>query len=363
MTEFSRRALLKTGVAAAGVSLFNINHAWSQDVTWDGQPFDARGATLRIGNWGGIWADTQRKLLLDQFEKDYNCKVQYDSTWPWFPKFVANGPKSPALDLTNWNIPEMTKTARAGDFFLPVEELVATLPNASNLWDFSTRTGIGITWAFSRYCYVYRTDTGTPVPTEFKDFWKEEFAGKRGTYITSNTLQMAFLMASAQNFGSGETDWEAGFEAMKEAMPMKISDFTGNMTTLVERGEVTIAVQNDAEAWLQAEKGIPVGTMLWENPKTVLTQTQTVSRYAEPTQKKLAFALLNGFLAADYQTAFANEFWMRPTNKDAVIPEKLAKFGAVNSADATADLHIPDWNAYLENEDDIVEIVNGIFSS
>lgn len=174
---------------------------------------------------------------------------------------------------------------------------------------------------------------------------------------------MAFLMAAAQNFGSGETDWDAGFDAMKKAMPMKISDFTGNMTTLVERGEVDIAVQNDAEAWLQAEKGVPVGCMLWEGPKTVLTQTQTVSRYAEPTQKKLAFALLNGFLSADYQSAFADAFWMRPTNKDAVIPEKLAKHGVANTADATADLHIPDWNAYLENEDDIVETVNGIFSS
>jgi len=359
----NRRTVLKTGAAAAGVSLFNINHAWSQDATYDGGVFDAGGHVLNIAEWGGYWQETQNRLLLDQFQKDFNCKIQYDSTFPWFPKFVANGPEQPPVAICNWNLPEMFKTHQAGDYFLDVEEIKANVPNTAKLWDFAMRTGIGVTWAFSRYCYAYRTDSAGGAPTGFKDFWKPEFAGRRGTYITSNTLQMMFFMASCNAFGSGETDFEAGYQAMRDAMPMKISDFTGNMATLLERGEVDIAVQSDAEALLQKEKGVPVDLYYWDEYKGILTQTKTISRYADPMSKKLAFALLNRTLEAEYQTAFADEFWMRPSNRDAVIPEKMAALGVVNSADATDGLHIPDWQAYIDQEIDIVETVNEIFGS
>ena len=36
---------------------------------------------------------------------------------------------------------------------------------------------------------------------------------------------------------------------MRDAMPAKISDFTGNMQTLVERGEVQIGVQWEGECY------------------------------------------------------------------------------------------------------------------
>ena len=53
----SRRKFLQTTAvltAASTLPLFNINHAWSQDVVFDGQPFDANGATLLLGEWGGM---------------------------------------------------------------------------------------------------------------------------------------------------------------------------------------------------------------------------------------------------------------------------------------------------------------------
>ena len=136
----SRRTLLKTGAAATGVSLFNINHVWSQDVSYDGGVFDAGGAVLNIAGWGGYWEETQNKLVLDQFQKDFNCQIRYDSTFPWFPKYVAAGPENPPFAMNNWNMPEMFKTAGAGDYFIDVDEVRANVPNTSELWDFSTRT-------------------------------------------------------------------------------------------------------------------------------------------------------------------------------------------------------------------------------
>jgi putative spermidine/putrescine transport system substrate-binding protein len=64
-----RRRLLKLGAAAATLPLFNINHAFSQDVTYDGSVFDAGGAVLRIGEWGGPWGELAHKYLLNDFAK------------------------------------------------------------------------------------------------------------------------------------------------------------------------------------------------------------------------------------------------------------------------------------------------------
>ena len=260
----SRRSVLK-GLAAGGAAaastqfgLFNINHAWSQDVHWDGEPFDAGGATFILGEWGGFWEEFVRGAMLENFEKTYNCNVAYDSSWPWFPKYVAGGPQDPAFHMCNWNLPEMMKTARAGDYFLPIEDIKANVPNAADCWDFAFANGIGVTWAFGQYAYVYRTDLVDPAPADFKSFWEDRFAGNRATYITSNTLQMVFFITANVAWGEGPEDMDAGFDAMRRAMPMKISDFTGNMQTLVERGEVHLGVQWEGEVYLQMDKGISV---------------------------------------------------------------------------------------------------------
>jgi len=358
----NRRDLLKLGAAAATIPLFNINHAWSKDVVYDGSVFDAGGAVLRVGEWGGPWGELVRKHLLTSFEKDFNCRVEYDSTWPWFPKFVAGGAKRPPLDVCNWNLPEMFKTAKAGDFFLKIEEIVPNVPNAASLWPFATRNGVGVTWAFGQYGYAYRTDLVSPPPASFKDFWQERFAGKRGTYITSNTLFMTFFLVACSAFGKDQYDLEAGFTALKEARPLKVSDFTGNMQSLMERGEVVIAVQNDAEPLQARDRGAPFGFSYWDIAKPILTQTKTISRHAEPLQKKLAFALLNRTLTPEFMSAMGREFYLRPTIAAMELPDNLIRAGIKNSADATKDLWIPDWAAYLEHEDEIVDQANEIFS-
>ena len=69
----SRRKFIKnTAVLTAAAStlpLFNINHAWSQDVIFDGEPFDSNGATLLLGEWGGFWEEYMRSAFIDDFKK------------------------------------------------------------------------------------------------------------------------------------------------------------------------------------------------------------------------------------------------------------------------------------------------------
>ena len=364
--QISRRGLVAAAAAATLAARQGLD-ALAQDspqVVYTGEVFDAGGATLRVASWGGFWEDAERKYLLDQLEKDFNCKVEYDSAWPWFPKFIAGGVDNPPFDVTNWNLPEMFKTAAAGaaqgGVFVPIEEVQANVPNTADLWEFAYQYGHGITYLFSQLGYGFRTDTGD-APTDFKSFWEDRYSDKRGTYITSNTLQMIFFIVANAVYGTGEDDLAAGYEAMKNGMPMKISDFTGNMQTLLERGEVDICVQHDGEVYAQMDKGIPVNWLYWEERKPMLTQTKTVSRGSGDVQKKLAYAYIDRASSAEFQEQAGAEFYLRPTNKKATMPENLAAKGLVNDASAMEGLWNPDWNWYLENESEIVETVNEIF--
>ena len=103
--KHSRRSILKGGVALGTAvtlpNMFYINHAWAQDVVYDGGTFDAGGATLNVAEWGGGWEEFVRKALTDQFEKDFNCKLNWDSSFPWFPKLVTQGANDPVYDVND----------------------------------------------------------------------------------------------------------------------------------------------------------------------------------------------------------------------------------------------------------------------
>jgi putative spermidine/putrescine transport system substrate-binding protein len=368
--QLTRRQLLASAaVAAAGVGTVTgpskvARAQGDANVIYDGGVFDAGGETLRVGSWGGFWEDMERRLILDQMQKDFNCQISYDNAWPWFPKFVAGGPDNPPLDVTNWNLEELYKTTRSGDFFVPIEELSANVPNTKDLWPFAYTSGLGITYLFSGYGYGYRTDLVDPAPTKFADFWDDRFSDKRGTYIASNELFQTFFVMSSLVFGKDEYDIDAGLDAVQKAMPMKISDFTGNMQTLLERGEVVLCVQTDFEVYAQIDKGIKAGWMYWTEKNPILTQTKVVSKGSNETQKKLAYAYVDRCAGKEFQEAVAKELYLRPTNKTVVIPENLASKGVENTEDGATKLWIPDWNWYVDHDGrgdpDITERVNEI---
>jgi putative spermidine/putrescine transport system substrate-binding protein len=363
-TDVSRRTALKGAAAAAATAtLFNINHSWSKDVLWDGKPFDAGGATLRIAEWGGFWEESVRKYLLPDFEKTYNCKISWDSSFPWFPKFAAGGPKNPFCGIANWNLKDLYQTARAGDYFMPLDEVLPNIPASVYLWDFAKVTGLGITWAYGRYVFGYRTDLIDAPIKKFEDFWRPSLAGKRGTYVTVNELQMTLFLTACSVFGKDQYDLKAGFAAMKTLVPIKLSDFTGNMTALLERGEVVACNQWDGEMWQEQDKGQKIGVYTWEEKKPLLTQSRTISKYAEPMEKKLAYAFMNTTLDPKVFGQFADLFYLRPTCKNIPVTPKMATKGITNTADSIKGFWIPDYQGYLDHADEVEETCNAIFSA
>ncbi len=369
----TRRDFMKTagktalGVGAASTLGFpSIRSAWAQDVYYDGEVFDAGGETLRMAEWGSIWQGHLNEKLLPDFQRDFNCKIEYETAFPWFPKMVASGPKKPPYDLINWNIPDMMKTARAGDFFTPVEEIKANLPNHAELWPFAFATGLGVTWLFGQFGYSYRKDIfeerGIAPPATFKDYWKSEFNGVRGNYTTVNTYQNVHFMVTADVFGSGPTDIKAALEAYKEAAPFKLTDFSNSMNEMLRQGEAIIAVQVDGGPFREIDQGVPVAWEYWTERQPILTQTKTVSKYSTPIRKKLAYALLERFAGPEIQKSMGEFLYFRGTNRTMEVPDNLKAKGVVNTASAAENLWMPPWDWFVENEGEISERVNRIYA-
>ena len=95
-------------------------------------------------------------------------------------------------------------------------------------------------------------------------------------------------------------------------MPLKISDFTSQMQTLLQRGEVDICVQHDGEVFAQMNRGTPVDFLYWQERKPIHPQIMTVSQGSSDDQKQLAYAYINRACSPEIQERYAAELTSTP---------------------------------------------------
>jgi putative spermidine/putrescine transport system substrate-binding protein len=330
------------------------------EVVYDGEVFDAGGATLNVGNWGGIWEETQRKASVNQFEQDFNCQIAYDNAAPYYPKLAVAGVDNPPLDVYSW---DQDSDYLNAPFVVSQDAIRANCPNAAELWEFAWQ-GTGATWAFSETGHAVRSDLVDPPAVGFKSIFEDRFAGLRGWYDPQNGVGLRLFLVAAEGFGTGPTDEAAAFGAIEAAAPWKIVDFTGTMQSLLEQGEVTIAVQHDAEVWDMQERGLSIDFVPWDDVTRVLLPQQFgVARGSK--NKPLAYAYLNRVMSPEVQRVWAEDLFMRPSNKNTEIPDNLASHGIQNTADGTAGLDgLPEgWRWWFENQERFVEQLNAIIGA
>jgi putative spermidine/putrescine transport system substrate-binding protein len=312
---------------------------------------------LAIGQWGGDWLETLKAEIVEPFEQEYDCVVEIDTAWPFWPKMAAAPVDAPPLDVINDNLPHAFRMQDAGLLFSP-QEVKQNVPNAANLWDFAFE-GTGVIHAWSPYGIGYRADLVDPVPTSYADLFSARFNDKRGTYTMPNTLGAALVMIAGKIFGADEYDYEAGLQALAEAAPWKLAEFTTQMTGLLERGEIEVANIHDSDIYQQADQGLPFDwTTADDAPVGVLAQNLSIAKNTK--NPDLAFAFVDYFLNPARHLALTGQFYMRPANKTEEVSEAMAARGVKNSADEIDNLWVFDWNWWNEHEEEIVERYNEI---
>lgn len=363
--RLTRRRLLGTGLAAsAALAAPALIAGRARAESYDGTPFDADGESLRVAMWGGTFEEALRKHVIPEFEETFNTKVEYDSAFPWFPKIVASGPQHAPYDIVNIDISDMLKTKATGDYFVPLDELRANVPNTADLWDFAFDTGMGVTWIFTELGYAYRTDalSDGAAPEGFKSLWEPRFADRRANLTTSNGLFQSHFLLTCDQFGSSNSDIQAGFDAYRELGRQKITDFSSAMTQLLEQGEAGIGVHHDAETFAAIAGGAPMGFAQWDGLNPALDQSAAIASGTSPTRRRLAYAFMDQLAGPEFQGVMSEILFTQGSNRNWEVPKAMADMGIANTAELAEGRWRADWNIWAENEAEIIETVNLIYA-
>lgn len=354
--------LTSTAVTAVMGSVRHVHAAEGDaEMVWDGDVFDAGGESVTIAHWGGEMQDIARRIIIDQFEEDFNCRVRYDADWPWFGKMSIAGPDDPPIDLYCGNLPESFNLEARG-FFTTQADLRANVPSVNDMWQEIAFYGPGVIWALHIMGIAYRTDRVSERPTKLADMWRPEFEGKRSIYVPINDLQAILFMSIAKAFGEDQYDMQAAFNKLAEGAPWIASPFTGETMNLMERGEVDIAWQTDGEALLQKQRGLPIDWVQAEEVAPFNQMHSAVSKGSSPVRKKLAYALLDRYTSAQAGTDWSKELFFHPVNLNSTLVETKKDLGYKGTTEDFANLFFPDWKWYIANQTQIVDTTNAILS-
>src|SRR5258708_23868257 len=98
----NRRQFLATS-AAVGIGAIAAPHIARADA-----------ATLRITGWGGKWGQTMSTDLIPAFEKEFKCKAETDSAFPYLPKLQASSRSTPVYDVLHTNSNDQSAALEMG---------------------------------------------------------------------------------------------------------------------------------------------------------------------------------------------------------------------------------------------------------
>ncbi len=74
----------------------------------------AQTTVLKTTAWGGKWGEVMKGQIIPAFEKEFKCKVETDSAFPYYPKLQATPKNAPLYDVLHTNTSEQWQAVRSG---------------------------------------------------------------------------------------------------------------------------------------------------------------------------------------------------------------------------------------------------------
>jgi putative spermidine/putrescine transport system substrate-binding protein len=219
----------------------------------------AAAQNLIVNTYGGRWEKFWRSDLMPMFQKTASVETTLDVGLG--KNFVANlraaGIEKPpySILMLNENIASMV---RAEGYFEPIP--AAKVPNLANAYPFLRNPGDnGVRAIVSTIGIGYRKDLVKTPPKSWSDLWSNpEFKGKIGLYQIGNTAAMLFLLMTAKLYGGSQDAIDRAFVEIKKLLPFTQADWSGTLSTMLTRGDVTVAVIDFPEIVALQKKGVPV---------------------------------------------------------------------------------------------------------
>jgi putative spermidine/putrescine transport system substrate-binding protein len=333
--QFSRRAFIQAASAAA----------LAAPVIARGQP-----ATLKTTAWGGKWGEVMKAQVIPAFEKEFKCKVETDSAFPYFPKLQASPRNAPLYDVLHTNTSEQWQAVVEGLVEAKLDP--KKVPNLADVYPYAVSDKIvGVSAFTSAIGFGYRTDKGLTQPTSWKDLADPKLAGQRGSYlIPVNSLGQMHLMMLGKVYGNGLTDLDAAYKALEALKPIKMFDFTGQMEKALLSGEVIMGVLHDSGVFRYDGQNQPIEFAAPKEGVLSLEQVWTVTP-GSPV-KELAYAYVDFMLRPAIQKPLAEAVWYSPSNRKVKLEPKYDA-RLYNTEAKVAQLIQVDWKWYNERKDEI----------
>lgn len=313
--------------------------------------------TLRITGWGGRWGELARTELIPAFEREFRCRVEVDTAFPFVPKLLASPRGRPIYDVLHTNSNEQWNVFDRG--LVQRRPNLSLVPNAQSIYPYATSDEVvGIVMFTSAIGIAYRRDRVNPAPAGWGDLWDARFAGQRGSYlIPANSLGQAMFMMAGRVFGSGFRDLNAAYAAMERLRPIRLFDFTGGMENALLSGELSIGVLHDTATYRHQER-VPVEFCAPREGVIALEQVLSVTEGTQMTE--LAHAWINYMLSERVQRLMAEDLWFSPVRRDMVLAERF-RGKLLTTPEQVATLIQMPWQWYNSVKDRVDERVNRIF--
>jgi putative spermidine/putrescine transport system substrate-binding protein len=312
------------------------------------------GQTLVVTSYGASWQQFMENTIIPPFEKQTGAKVQLavGLSTNWIAKLKAAGPSNPPYDVVIANETYVSGIRPDGYFAnLPLDKVPNLQDVAPQLRNPNDNGVLGL---INPLGIVYMKDKVKDPPTSWQDLWKPEYKGQICLYSAANSAMPMVVMNTARVFGGDAKNLAVGFQKLKELLPFKMSDFTGNMQQLLAQGECNIALL-DSPTWAQMVKqGINIGFVVPSDGFFIFEQDMNVT--AGSKVKDLAYAFINYMLSPEVQLEWVKGFYEVPANTKVQIPSDLDSLIPVRPTDLGKYIRW-DW-AWVNSNNTLQTIVN-----
>jgi len=298
--------------------------------------------SLVITSYAPPWQDFLTKEILPGFERETGAKVDLavGLSRDWVAKMRVAGKNNPPYDVMIANTTWVSALRKEGFFAKLTEDKV---PNLKDIWpELRNKDDNGVVTLVGPLGIAYRTDLVSNPPKRWVDLWRPEYKGKLGVYSINNSAAPMFLMLMGKLFAKDDKNMDVAFQKMKELLPVRFTDFSGDMEKLLVAGEVLIGILDAPAASRLKRQGIPLAWVPPIEGVFMFEQDTNVSEFAG--NKELAFKFVNYFISAPVQEKWARSFWWTPANRKVQITGQLSMEIPIHTRAQIRSIHKWDWD-------------------
>lgn len=335
LNEVSRRTLLKSAAIGAGLAAFPTNHRVA---------FGADNE-LVIGHWGGAGPKFLNSSVIPELQKKFpNVRVyiKEGGDADRRAQLEAN-PNAPEIDVLYMSAFDAKAMAKGG---------LTDMPNAAAVPEYADLHTLAQDGCYG--CYLHAISTAydpakTQAPTSWLDLWKPEYKKRLLIPNTKTIVNQAFVTATIRAMGGSEDNPKDVAEARKKLLDLRPNvavyhTGTSQALTVLKSGDAWIGVAVAGYVYQAKEAGQSVDVAYPKEGALAAIDAMTIAKNS--TNKALAHAYVNLALSPSIQSAVADELYWGPTNKKAVVSQKVSA-KVVHGEAAVGKLVMPKWDAIM----------------